>query len=172
MYKEEYFYGLSDILQFNVRASFLKDKITKEERGIIKVFKRDKEIIVIEHFNGIDEILKDTRIDKNEDIINFDLIFLRAIERYTSDYELPGMIYEYIEGLGSWYRVKIDNYYPQDKRLKPLYLKKKVKKEDLTKYVDNKEDLKYLEKFYDIKGDIVFTKPKNIKEFFEKIELL
>ena len=172
MYREEYFYGLSDILHFNVMASFLKDKINKEERGIIKIFKRDKEIIVIEHLNGKDEILKDTRLDKDEDITNFDLVFLKAIERYTSDYELPGMIYEYIEGFGSWYRVKIDNYDPGDRRLKPFYLKKKIKKEDLIKYVNNKEDLKYLEKFWEIKGEITFNKPKIIKEFFEKSELL
>ena len=167
MYRKEYFYGLSDILQFNVRASFLKDKIIKEERGIIKVFKRDKEIIVMEYLNGNDEIIKDMRVDKNEDITNFDLVFLKAIERYISDYEYPGMIYEYIEGLGSWYRVKIDNYDPLDKRLKPFYLKKKIKKSDLKDYVKTEEDLQYIEKFWDIKGDIIFNKPKDIKKFFE-----
>ena len=169
MYREEYFYGLSDILQFNVRASFLKDKIIKEERGIIKVFKRDKEIIVMEYLNGKDEIIKDTRINKNEDITNFDLVFLKAIERYISDYEYPGMIYEYIEGLGSWYRVKIDNYDPTDKRLKPFYLKKKISKEDLSRYVDNKNDLEYLEKFWEIKGDLKFNKPKEIEKNFHII---
>ena len=64
MYREDYFYGLSDILQFNVRASFLHNRITSEERGILKVFKRDEEVIVIEFFQGKDEIIKDTRKDK------------------------------------------------------------------------------------------------------------
>ena len=159
MYREDYFYGLSDILQFNVRASFLHNRITSEERGILKVFKRDEEVIVIEFFQGKDEIIKD--------INNFDLVFLKAIERYISDYKYPGMIYEYIEGLGSWYRVKIDNYDPLDKRLKPFYLKKKIKKSDLKDYVKTEEDLQYIEKFWEIKGNLKFNKPKDIKKFFE-----
>lgn len=172
MYRDGYFYGLSDILHFNVMASFLKDRIIKEERAIIKVFKRGDEIVVIETLNSKDEILKDTRKDKNEDITNFDLVFLKSLERYYSDYELPGMVYEYVEGIGSWYRVKVPDYDPLDKRLKPFYLKKKITKKDLEKYSDNKIDLEYLERFMDIKGDIKFNKPKDVKEFFIKIELL
>lgn len=169
MYREEYFYGLSDILEFNVRASFLHDRITSEERGILKIFKRDKEVIVIEFFQGKDEIIKDTRKNKNEDITNFDLVFLKSIERYTSDYEYPGMIYEYVEGIGSWYRVKIEGYNPSDKRLKPFYLKKRINKKDLTKYVNNREDLLYVEKFFDMIGNLKFNKTKDVIKFFDKI---
>ena len=172
MYREDFFYGISDLLQFNVRASFLKERILNEERGIIKVFKRDDEVIVIENFHGIDEVLKDTRLNVNEDVTNFDLVFLKVIERYSSDYELPGMIYEYVQGVGSWYRVKIEGYNPQDKVLKPFYLKKKICKTDLKKYTKNNEELLYLEKFFEIKGDIVFNKPKDMRDFFEKMEVL
>ena len=164
MYREDFFYGISDLLQFNVRASFLKDRILNEERGIIKVFKRDDEVIVIENFHGIDEVLKDTRLNVNEDVTNFDLVFLKVIERYSSDYELPGMVYEYVQGVGSWYRVKIEGYNPQDKVLKPFYLKKKICKTDLKKYTKNNEELLYLEKFFEIKGDIAF----NIEELIEE----
>ena len=170
MYREDYFYGLSDVMHFNLYDSLLKDKLVKEERGIIKVFKRNEEILIIETVNNRDEIIKDTRINKNEDITSFDLTFLKVIERYICDYEIPNMIYEYIEGIGSWYRVKIDGYLPSDKRLKPFYFKKKIEKKDLNKYVDNKDDLKYLEKFYDIKGLVKFNKVKDVIDFFKQIE--
>jgi hypothetical protein len=81
------------------------------------------------------------------------------------------MIYEYIEGIGCWYRVKIDGYLPSDKLLKPFFLKKKIKKEDLTKYATTNEELNKLNKFYDItKGLITFNKEKEIKELLAKIE--
>ena len=115
MYNKEYFYGITDLLHFNVYASLLKEHITKEERVIIKVFKKDDEVIVVETNNFKDTILKDTRKDKTTDLIEYDLTFLKVLERYYSDYEIPNMIYEYIEGIGSWYRVKIDGYLPSDK---------------------------------------------------------
>lgn len=171
MYNEEYFYGITDLMHFNVYASLLKEHITKEERVIIKVFKKDDEIVIVETNNFKDTILKDTRKDKNSDLMEYDLFFLKVLERYTSDYEIPGMIYEYIEGIGSWYRVKIDGYLPSDKLLKPFFLKKKLSREDLTKYADTKEELDRLNKFYDItKGLIKFSKVKEIKELLAKVE--
>ena len=171
MYNEEYFYGLSDILHFNVYAHLLKDYMTLEERVIIKVFKKDDEVVVIETNNFVDIYLKDTRKDKNSDLMEFDLVFLKTLERYCSDYEIPGMIYEYVEGLGSWYRVKIDGYDPNDKIMKPFFLKKKLKKEDLKNYVSNDKDLKKLENFYDItKGLIKFSKPKDVEKLLLTIE--
>lgn len=171
MYNEEYFYGITDLMHFNVYASLLKEHIIKEERVIIKVFKNDNEVVIVETNNFKDTILKDTRKDKNSDLMEFDLTFLKVLERYTSDYEIPGMIYEYIDGIGSWYRVKIDGYLPNDKLLKPFFLKKKVSREDLGKYASNQDELDSLNEFYDItKGLIKFSKVKNVKELFAKLE--
>jgi hypothetical protein len=171
MMRDNEFYGITDILHFNVYASLLKNYIIKEERVVIKVFKKDDEIVVIETNNFVDTILYDNRKDKNSDLMTYDLTFLKTLERYTSDYEIPGMVYEYIDGVGSWYRVKIDGYDPNDKLLKPFFLKKKITKEELSKYASNKEELKRLEKFYDItKGLIKFSKPKKVKELFALIE--
>lgn len=171
MYNDEYFYGITDLLHFNVYASLLKEHIIKEERVIIKVFKKDDEIVIIETNNFNDLILKDTRLDKNSDLMEFDLVFLKVLERYYSDYEIPGMVYEHIEGIGSWYKVKIDGYLPNDKLLKPFFLKKKISKSCLVKYADNDVDLARLYKFYDItKGLVKFSKVKDVKELFYKIE--
>lgn len=171
MYNKDYFYGLTDILHFNVYASLLKNYIIQEERVIIKVFKKDDEIVVIETNNFVDTYLKDTRKDKNSDLMEFDLVFLKTLERYCSDYEMPGMIYEYVEGLGSWYRVKVDGYNPGDKLLKPFFLKKKIKKEDLQKYSSSDKELKKLEDFYDLtKGLIKFSKPQDVEKLFSTVE--
>ena len=171
MYQEDYFYGLTDIMHFNVFAVLLKDKIIKEERVIIKVFKKDNEVVVIETNNFKDLILKDTRKDKNSDLMEYDLVYLHTLERYYSDYEIPGMIYEYVEGLGSWYRVKIDGFNPLDKELKPFYLKKKLNREDLKKYANDSDTLNKLNKFYDItKGLIKFSKPNLVKRLLDGIE--
>ena len=171
MYNKDYFYGLTDILHFNVYAHLLKDHLIKEERVIIKVFKKDDEIVVIETNNFIDTYLKDTRKDKNSDLMEFDLVFLKTLERYCSDYEMPGMIYEYVEGLGSWYRVKVDGYNPGDKLLRPFFLKKKIKKEDLQKYSSSDKELKKLEDFYDLtKGLIKFSKPQDVEKLFSTVE--
>ena len=171
MYNEEYFCGITDLMHFNVYASLLKEHIIKEERVIIKVFKKDDDIVIIETNNFKDTILKDTRKDKNSDLMEYDLSFLKVLERYTSDYEIPGMIYERIEGVGCWYRVKIDGYLPSDKLLKPFFLKKKIIKEDLSKYADNQDEIEKLNDFYDItKGLIKFSKVKEVKELLAKVE--
>lgn len=158
MYNEDYFYGLSDLMHHNVYASLLKDKIIKEERCIIKIFKKDNEVVVIETCNMKDTILKDTRKDKNSDLMEFDLIFLKTLERYYADYEAKGMIYEYMDGLGAWYRVKLDGLKPNDEELKSIYLKK---------LDDNKKIQKYLKL---TKGLIKFSKPNKVQKFFENIE--
>lgn len=171
MYNDKYFYGITDLMHFNVYASLLKEHIIKEERVIIKVFKKDNEVVVIETNNFKDIILKDTRLDKNSDLMEFDLVFLKTLERYYSDYEIPGMVYEYVEGIGAWYRVEIPGYNPNDKLLKPFFLKKKITYEDLNKYANNQEDLDKLNRFYDItKGLIKFSKVKEVKELFAKLE--
>ncbi len=171
MYNDKYFYGITDLMHFNVYATLLKEYIIKEERVIIKVFKKNNEIVVVETNNFRDIILKDTRIDKNTDLMEYDLTFLKVLERYYSDYEIPGMIYEYMEDIGSWYRVEIPGFSPSDKLLKPFFLKKKTTKEDLSKYSSNKEELDKLNKFYDItKGLIKFSKNKEVRELLSKIE--
>lgn len=171
MYNSEYFYGITDLMHFNVYASLLKEHIIKEERVIIKVFKKDNDVVIIETNDFKDTILKDTRKDKTSDLMEFDLTFLKVLKRYYSDYEIPEMIYEHMEGVGSWYRVKIEGYNPDDKRLKPFFLKKEIKKEDLIKYSSNEDDLKYICNFYDItKGLIKFSKEKDVKELFLKVE--
>ena len=171
MYNEEYFYGISDLMHFNVYASLLKDDLVLEERVIIKVFKKDKQIVIIENKNGKDIILKDTREDKDDDLMTYDLVFLKTLERYVSDYEMPGMIYECMEGVGSWYRVKVKGYNPSDKMMKPFYLKKMVPKERLYKYCSSPEDLDKLKEFYDLtKGLVKFSKPDEVKKLFSIIE--
>ena len=45
MIRDKEFYGISDILHFNVYASLLKEHIIKEERVIIKVFKKDNQYV-------------------------------------------------------------------------------------------------------------------------------
>ena len=76
MYREDCFYKISDLMHHNVYAVLLKDHIIKEENVIIKVFKLEDEVVVIETNNFKDTILKDTRVDKNRDLMEFDLVFL------------------------------------------------------------------------------------------------
>lgn len=171
MYNKNYFYGITDLLHFNVYASLLKNHIIKEERVIIKVFKKNTEVVIIETNNFKDTIIKDTRKDKNSDLMEFDLTFLKTLERYYSDYEIPGMIYEYIEGIGAWYKVIIPGFKPNDKLLHPFYLKGKVSRSFLKKYAKNEEELNKLYKFYDItKGLVKFDDPRMIKKLFLKLE--
>lgn len=171
MYREDYFYKISDLMHHNVYASLLRDHIIKEENVIIKVFKLEDEVVVIETNNFKDTILKDTRKDKNRDLMEYDLVFLKVLNRYYSDYEIPGMVYESVEGLGSWFRVCIPGFKPTDKYLKPFMLKKKINKEDLVNYAKNDEELTKLNKFYDItKGLIKFSKVEDVKELFLKVE--
>lgn len=171
MYNSKYFYGLTDLMHFNVYASLLKEHITKEERVIIKVFKKENEIVIIETNNFKDTVLKDTRKDKTSDLMTFDLTFLKVLERYYSDYEIPGMIYEYIEGIGAWYRVSIPGYKPSDKYLKPFFLKKTIKEENLAQYAKTEEELGKLKELFKItKGLIKFSRPSIVKELFQKIE--
>ena len=58
MYNDKYFYGITDLMHFNVYASLLKEHITREERVLIKVFKKDNEVVVIETNNFKDIIKK------------------------------------------------------------------------------------------------------------------
>ena len=171
MIRDDEFYGISDIMHYQVYASLLKEFILKEERVIIKVFQKDGEIVVIENNHGEDLILKDTRKDKTSDLMSFDLTFLRTLERFYSDYEVPGMVYEMMEGVGAWYRVKIDGYHPSDSFLKPFFLKKKISLEDLDYYAKTEEEKHSLKEFYSItKGLLKFSKKKDLEQFFAMIE--
>ena len=171
MYREDCFYGITDVMHHNVYASLLKSHIKAEENVIIKVFKLEDEVVVIETNNFKDTILKDTRKDKNRDLMEYDLVFLKVLNRYYSDYEIPGMVYESIEGIGCWYRVSIPGFKPTDKYLKPFMLKKNLIKEDLVKYASNDNELSKLNEFYDItKGLIKFSKVKDVKDLFAKLE--
>ncbi len=171
MYREDEFYIISDLMHFNVYRKLLEESVKNEDRVIIKVFKKNDEVVIIETNNFQDTILKDTRKDKNVDLMNYDLVFLKVLERYESDYEIKGMKYEYIEGIGSWCRVKVRGFKPDDKLLKPFYLKKKITKEGLKKYASSDTELKRLEKFFDLtKGLLKFSKIKDIKEMFSKVE--
>ena len=171
MYREDEFYKITDLMHHNVYAALLKEHIIKEENVIIKVFKLEDEVVVIETNNFKDTILKDTRKDKNRDLMEYDLVFLKVLNRYYSDYEIKGMVYESMEGVGSWFRVSIPGHKPTDKYLKPFMLKKKINKEDLVKYASNDEELDKLKEFYDItKGLIKFDKVKDVKELFSVTE--
>ena len=171
MYREDEFYIITDLMHFNVYRKLLEEHIVNEDRVVIKMFKKDEQVVVIETNNFVDTILKDTRKDKNDDLMTYDLVFLKVLERYESDYEIKGMKYEFIDGIGSWCRVKIDGFDPNDKLLKPFFLKKKIEKKDLKDYAANKEELQKLEKFNDItKGLLKFSKVKKVREMFEKAE--
>ena len=171
MYREDEFYIISDLMHFNVYRKLLEESIINEERVIIKVFKKDDEVVIIETNNFKDTILKDTRKDKTSDLMSYDLVFLKVLERYESDYEIKGMKYEYIDGIGSWCRVKIRGFKPEDKLLKPFFLKKKITKDSLQKYATTDKELERLEKFYDLtKGLLKFSKPKIVKDMLDRVE--
>ena len=171
MYREDCFYKITDLMHHNVYASLLKEHIIKEENVIIKVFKLGDEVVVIETNNFKDYVLKDTRKDKSRDLMEYDLVFLKVLNRYYSDYEIPGMVYESVEGLGSWFRVNIPGFNPKDKFLKPFMLKKKIERKDLVNYASNEKELSLLNKFYDItKGLIKFSKVADVIELFSRIE--
>ena len=68
-----------------------------------------------------------------------------------------GRIYEYIDGIGSWSRVKIEGYCPDDEQLACFFDK------NLT--CDNEVSLKFKE----IVKDEIFSKPDEVKELFKSI---
>lgn len=169
MYRKDEFYYITDILHYNVYNVALKNHIIKEERVIVKIFKKDNEEIIIECNNGINNTIKDTRKNKDNDICNYDLCLVKVLDRYTSDYELKGMVYESIEGIGSWYRVKIDNFNPKDKDLKVFYNKKRITKEDiLNSDIDDIIKDKQI-RFLDIIKDIPLSNPTKVKKVLNKI---
>lgn len=165
MYREDYFYHLIDILNFDLIPLVYPHQIKSPAQIVIKIFNSGQEYIVVETINGQDNIVKDNRSIKKP-LEEYDLIYLKVMERYTSSVELPETIYEKIDGIGCWSRVKIKGYSPQDKYLKPFYLKKSIAKNELVKYAKNSKELKKLEKFYDIVREGKFTKPKIIQDLF------
>lgn len=169
MYRENEFYYITDRLHFDVYNVALKQYIISEERIIIKVFKKNKELVIIEVLNGVNTIVKDTRKDKNSDLCDMDLIFVKVLERYTSDYELKGMCYEYIDGIGSWYRVLIDGFDPNDKDLNIFYNQKLVT-EDMITHSDVDKSVKDKQlKFLKITKGLKFSKPAKVKKLLDLI---
>ena len=167
MYHEDYFYHLIDILNFDLIPLVYPQQIVSPCQIIIKIFNKGQEYIVVETINGQDNIIEDNRISKTP-LEDYDLIYLKVMERYTSSVELPNMVYEKIQDLGCWCRVKIEDYNPKDKLLKPFYLKKPIAKQDLAKYAKNPKELEKLEKFFDVVKEGKFTKPKIIQDLFNK----
>ncbi|MGM9834484.1 MAG: hypothetical protein ACI31M_01735 [Bacilli bacterium] len=164
MYKEDEFYFLTDKLHHDVYRVALKNYIDDEERIIIKIFKKGNEEVVIETCNGKDIIIKDTRNNKNSDLLSYELVYLKMLERYVSSYEIKNMFYEYVEGLGAWCRVKIDGFDPNDKDLDIFYNKSKVTKDIILNSDESLETKEKQLKFLSVVKDFKFTNPNKIKE--------
>lgn len=164
MYREDEFYFLTDKLHHDIYLLALKNYLTKEERVIVKIFKCSTEEVIIEVVDGKNEIVKDTRKDKNMEIFDMDLVFVKILERYISSYELPNMIYEYVEGICAWYRIKLNGFDPNDPDLKIFYRKKAVTKEEILKSTKEKEIKDKQLKFLELTKGIKFTNPSEIKK--------
>ena len=110
MYKEDEFYSILDDLRFDMYYASYKNIMYNYERVLIKVFKLLDEMVIVETINGKDRIIFDNRLDKNKDLLEYDLVFLKVLDRFTCDEEISGRIYEKIAGIGCWSRVKIEGY--------------------------------------------------------------
>lgn len=168
MYREDEFYFLTDRLHHDIYELALKDYLTKKERVIVKIFKKDNESVVIEVINGQNKIIKDTRKNKESSIFDMDLVFVKVLDRYVSSYELPNVFYEYVEGVGAWYRVKLDGFLPNDPDLKIFYRKKEVTKEEIINSTKNKEVKDKQLKFLELTKGIKFTRPSEVKKIIEE----
>ncbi len=166
MYYEDEFYFLTDKLHHDIYELALSKYIIKKERAIVKIFKHDEEEVVMEVVNRKNEVIKDTRYDKNSEILDMDLVFVKVLERYISSYELPNMIYEYVESLGAWYRVKIDGFNPKDKDLKIFYRKKKVTEEEILNSSTSKEVKDKQLRFLELTKGLRFTNPQELEKVF------
>lgn len=164
MYRENEFYFLTDKLHHDIYALALKKYLTKEERVIVKIFRRGNEEVIIEVVDGKNEILKDTRKDKKLEIYDMDLVFVKVLIRYVSSYELPNMAYEYVEGLGAWYRVKLEDFNPNDPDLKIFYRKKTVTEEEILNSTKEKEIKDKQLRFLHLTKGIKFTRPNKVKK--------
>lgn len=164
MYREDEFYFLTDRLHHDIYELALKDYITKKERVIMKIFKKENESVIIEVVDGKNKIIKDTRSKKESSIFDMDLVFVKVLDRYVSSYELPNMLYEYVEGLGAWYRVKLNGFLPNDPDLKIFYQKKVITKEKILNTLKNKEIKDKQLKFLELTKGIKFTRPSEVKK--------
>lgn len=169
MYREDEFYFLTDKLHHDIYALALKKYLTKEERVIVKIFKKDNEEVIIEVVDGKNEIIKDTRKDKKLSVFDMDLVFVKMLERYVSSYELPNMVYEYVEGIGAWYRVKIEGFNPNDSDLKIFYRKKAVTEEEILSSTKEKEIKDKQLSFLRLTKGIKFTRPSEVKKVFDSL---
>ena len=110
-------YILLDDLRYDIYYASYKSTCESYERVLIKVFQDEKDKIVvdvntiigepIETTNGIDKIVYDTRKDKTKDLMEYDLTFLKVLERMKCDREVKGMVYEKLPEIGDWKRVKL-----------------------------------------------------------------
>lgn len=166
MYRENEFYYITDKLHHDVYYFALKEHLKSEERLIVKIFKDKEEEIVIETIKGKDMYIKDTRRDKKKELYDYDLVFLKAMERYTSDYEIKGMVYEFVEGIGSWYRVEIPGFDPTDPDLAIFYKKKQKTEEEILASDVPKEVKKKQLTFLKITKGLPFSSPSKIKKMF------
>lgn len=164
MYKEDEFYFLTDKLHHDIYALALKKYLLKEERVIVKIFRKDNEEVIIEVVDGKNEIIKDTRKDKDLEVFAMDLVFVKMLERYISSYELPNMIYEYVEGICAWYRVKLEGFNPNDPDLKVFYRKKTVTEEEILNSTKDKEIKDKQLRFLRLTKGIKFTRPSEVKK--------
>lgn len=166
MYKEDEFYFLTDKLHHDIYALALANYIMKKERVIVKIFKKDNESVVIEVVNGKNKVIKDTRKNKESTLFDMDLVFVKVLDRYVSSYELPNMFYEDVEGVGTWYRVKLDGFLPNDPDLKIFYRKKAVTKEEILNSAKSKEVKDKQLNFLELTKGIKFTRPSEVKKIF------
>ncbi len=100
-------YILLDDLRYDIYYASYKSTCESYERVLIKVFQDEKDKIVVETTNGIDKIVYDTRKDKTKDLMEYDLTFLKVLERMKCDREVKGMVYEKLPEIGAWKRVKL-----------------------------------------------------------------
>lgn len=164
MYREDEFYFLTDKLHHDIYELALNKYIMKKERVIVKIFKKDNESVVIEVVNGKNEVVKDTRENKELSILDMDLVFVKMLERYISSYKLPNMVYEYVESLGAWYRVKLDGFLPNDKDLKIFYRKKNVTKEEILNSTKDKDIKDKQLRFLELTKSIKFSRPSEVEK--------
>ena len=120
------------------------------ENVIIKVFKLDDEVVVIETNNFKDTILKDTRKDKNRDLMEYDLVFL--------DHMMPKMDgYEFIEVL------KNDEMYMDI----PIIVMSSISKDEAMKKLGKLKIDSYMQK--DLFNQTEFT--KKVREILTKYHI-
>lgn len=159
MYKEDEFYSILDDLRFDMYYASYKNIMYNYERVLIKVFKLLDEMVIVETINGKDKIIFDNRLDKNKDLLEYDLVFLKVLDRFTCDEEISGRIYEKIAGIGCWSRVKIEGYNPNEAELN-VFFEKSSNQSALNDYQKKFDEI--------VKGER-FSKKEEVMKILNKI---